>query len=239
MFREAKIIGATVVGAVRRLEAIRAAEPFAVVVEEACEVMEPTLVAVLAVGSLRKLELIGDHRQLPAFVQNCWFNLEGTHPSIKTSLFERLICPPAQSAASTGGRSVRSHRDRGADPSDGQAALVPYTILDEQRRMCAAIADLTRHDYADVVSISDHPHTATQRVGDRLPDSAVVLRRHLAMHRQLWAGAQTQLGIQAVPGLQTSIFFWDVAGNREGRPVAGLSACNYVEAAHVTALAQV
>jgi len=31
--------------------------------------------------------LIGDHRQLPAFVQQCWFNFETTLPSIKTSLF--------------------------------------------------------------------------------------------------------------------------------------------------------
>ena len=90
-FRSARIVGATVVGASRRLEAIRAAEPFAVVVEEACEVIEPTLMSVLAVNTLRKLELIGDHRQLPAFVQQCWYNFETTMPSIKTSLFERLI----------------------------------------------------------------------------------------------------------------------------------------------------
>ena len=56
------------------------------VVEEACEVMEPMLMAVLSVRSLRKLELVGDHRQLPAFVQNCWFSLEVTHPTIKISL---------------------------------------------------------------------------------------------------------------------------------------------------------
>ena len=61
------------------------------VVEEACEVMEPMLMAVLSVRSLRKLELVGDHRQLPAFVQNTWFNLESTHPTIKVSLFERLV----------------------------------------------------------------------------------------------------------------------------------------------------
>jgi hypothetical protein len=90
-FRQARIVGATVVGASRRLEALRAAEPFAVVVEEACEVIEPTLMSVLAVNSLRKLELIGDHRQLPAFIQQCWYNFETTLPSLKTSLFERLI----------------------------------------------------------------------------------------------------------------------------------------------------
>merc|ERR1711939_791551 len=90
-FKQALIVGATVVGASRRLEAIRAAEPFAIVVEEACEVMEPSLMSVLAVKSLHKVELIGDHRQLPAFVQQCWYNLELTHPTIKTSLFERLV----------------------------------------------------------------------------------------------------------------------------------------------------
>lgn len=90
-FRNARIVGATVVGASRRLEAIRAAGPFAVVVEEACEVIEPTLMSVLACNTLRKLELIGDHRQLPAFVQSCWFSFETTMPSIKTSLFERLV----------------------------------------------------------------------------------------------------------------------------------------------------
>lgn len=90
-FRNARIVGSTVVGASRRLEAMRAAGPFAVVVEEACEVIEPTLMSVLACNTLRKLELIGDHRQLPAFVQQCWFSFETTMPSIKTSLFERLV----------------------------------------------------------------------------------------------------------------------------------------------------
>ncbi len=90
-FRNARIVGATVVGASRRLEALRAAGPFGVVVEEACEVIEPTLMSVLACNTLRKLELIGDHRQLPAFVQQCWFSFETTMPSIKTSLFERLV----------------------------------------------------------------------------------------------------------------------------------------------------
>jgi len=89
--KHAKIVGATVVGASRRLEALRAAGPFGVVVEEACEVIEPTLMSVLACNTLRKLELIGDHRQLPAFVQQCWFSFETTMPSIKTSLFERLV----------------------------------------------------------------------------------------------------------------------------------------------------
>ena len=35
------------------------------------------------IPSLCKLELVGDHRQLPAFVQQCWFNLEKTIATLK------------------------------------------------------------------------------------------------------------------------------------------------------------
>lgn len=90
LFDNARIIGATVVGATRRLRALRAAEPFAAVVEEGCEVMEPNLLAVLAQRSIRKLELVGDHHQLPAFIPSSWFGLTTTIASIKVSLFERL-----------------------------------------------------------------------------------------------------------------------------------------------------
>ena len=72
--------------------------------------------------SLRKLELVGDHRQLPAFVQNCWFNLEVSQPSIKTSLFERLI------SGRLGHIGRKRNEAMGAHP-------VPSTVLDEQRRM--------------------------------------------------------------------------------------------------------
>jgi len=40
--------------------------------------------------------------------------------------------------------------------------VLPYTILDEQRRMRTSIADLTRPDYSDVVQILDHASTAQQ-----------------------------------------------------------------------------
>lgn len=157
-FKLARCVGATVVGATRRLEAIRASEPFAMIVEEACEVLEPTLLAVLAVRSLQFVELIGDHRQLPAFVQQCWFPLETTHPSIKTSLFERLVEASPDAAA-------------------------PRSILDEQRRMRPAIADLTRSHYRDVVEIVDHECTGTQRIGDRV---CKVNSSTFQVERQLW-----------------------------------------------------
>ncbi len=39
-----------------------------------------------------------------------------------------------------------------------------------------------------------------------------------------------------VPGLRSNIFFWDLAGHKESRPEKGLSACNKMEAASVSAL---
>jgi len=202
-FKKARIIGATVVGAARRLEALRAAEPFAVVVEEACEVMEPTLMAVLSVPSLCKLELVGDHRQLPAFVQQCWFNLETTIPSLKVSLFERLV---------TGGQA--------------EEGVVTCTVLDEQRRMRPAIAALTSGHYADLVDIKCHSWTRTQRVGDKVIAKVPKSRGSaLRAERELWH-AKGML----VPGIVAQQFFWNLVGNRQGKPMAGLSACNYVEA---------
>ncbi|KAK3285890.1 hypothetical protein CYMTET_6522 [Cymbomonas tetramitiformis] len=234
-FKQARVIGATVVGAARRLEAIRAAEPFAMVVEEACEVMEPTLMAVLAVRSLRKLELVGDHHQLPAFVQNCWFNLEATHPSIKVSLFERLV--GAADHAHRGARGLpRGGRRRTSDTDDGYAdgiSATPCTILDEQRRMRPAVAELTRGCYATRVAIRDHPCTRTRLLGDAVLKANAQQRGTGECERQLWSHQGAQ-----VPGVVPQEFFWDLANNMEGRPVAGLSACNYVEAAAVAALVQ-
>jgi hypothetical protein len=43
---------------------------------------------------------------------------------------------------------------------------MPCTILDEQRRMRSSIADITRPDYTDIITITDHKHTAVQRIGD-------------------------------------------------------------------------
>ncbi len=217
LFRKARIIGSTVVGASRRLEALRSAEPFAVVIEEACEVIEPTLISVLAVNTLRKLEMIGDHRQLPAFVQQCWFNFETTIPSIKTSLFERLI---------TG--QVKSNSKR-----LNAGALLPHTILNEQRRMRSSIADITRPDYNDLVEILDHEHTSIQCIGDaiirNLPNDVQVKR--LKEHRKTWPDNG-----RLVPGLSQNIFFWDLLNNSESRPIAGLSACNQNEAEAVSSL---
>jgi superfamily I DNA and/or RNA helicase len=216
-FRSARIVGSTVVGASRRLEALRSAGPFAVVIEEACEVIEPTLMSVLAVNTLRKLEMIGDHRQLPAFVQQCWFNFETTIPSIKTSLFERLISG-----------TVKSYNKK-----NNAAAILPHTVLDEQRRMRSSIADITRPDYNDLVQILDHKHTKVQCIGDVVIRSCVDKDqiKNTKTHRHTWISKG-----RSVPGLYENIYFWDLLNNSESRPIAGLSACNQGEAEAVASL---
>jgi superfamily I DNA and/or RNA helicase len=216
-FRSARIVGSTVVGASRRLEALRSAGPFAVVIEEACEVIEPTLMSVLAVNTLRKLEMIGDHRQLPAFVQQCWFNFETTIPSIKTSLFERLISG-----------TVKSYNKK-----NNAAAILPHTVLDEQRRMRSSIADITRPDYNDLVQILDHKHTKVQCIGDVVIRSCVDKDqiKNTKTHRHTWISKG-----RSVPGLYENIYFWDLLNNSESRPIAGLSACNQDEAEAVASL---
>ena len=223
-FRNARIVGSTVVGASRRLDALRSAGPFAVVIEEACEVIEPTLMSVLAVNTLRKLEMIGDHRQLPAFVQQCWFNFETTIPSIKTSLFERLISGSVKSA---------HNRNSYNNAANASAAILPHTVLDEQRRMRSTIADITRPDYTDLVQILDHKHTKRQCIGDVVVRSCVDKKQvtNTTIHRRLWTGKG-----RSVPGLAENIYFWDLLNNSESRPVAGLSACNQGEAEAVASL---
>ena len=62
---------------------------------------------------------------------------------------------------------------------------VPWTVLDEQRRMRPAIADLTRGDYKDLVSIQDHPITVSRRLGDMTG-----LNKVLAAERPLWPGME-------------------------------------------------
>lgn len=215
-FKNARVVGATIVGATRRLHAIRASEPFAMIVEEACEVMEPTLLSMLSVPSLQKLELIGDHRQLPAFVQPCWFSIQNTHPSIKVSLFERLV----------------------------EGGSVPYSLLDVQRRMRPEIADLTRCEYKDRVEIIDHVCTVEQRIADhevsvdrRYAGSWINMSSRrtakIVAQRALWKNNG-----MSVPGTSKQVYFWNIDGSKEGRASVGLSRCNETEAKAVVGLVQ-
>ena len=118
--------------------------------------MEPTLVAVLAVESVKKLELVGDHRQLPAFISQCWYNLELSMPSIKTSLFERIIM-------------TENHKGHPRQRKDNICS-----ILDVQRRMRTSISNLTKSEYADIVAINDHNCTQIQKIGDKISNKSSI-----------------------------------------------------------------
>ena len=213
----------------RRLAAIQACEPFAIVVEEACEVLEPTLDSTLVFKSLQKLELIGDHRQLPAFVQKYWFNFEMNMSWLKTSLFERLVT----------------------------VNKISHTILDEQRRMCPSVADITRNAYRDMVLIRDHQVTRDQKIGDKFKQSITEAKtlKQFEVQRSFWHS----IGYE-VPGTsknftlmnlifvktviklfsiikESNIFFWDIRDSHESKSSEyGASVCNPIEAKPVVAL---
>ena len=143
VYENKTVIGGTMVGCISRLESIRKTKPFAVVVEEASEVLEPLLFSCLSESTL-KLEMIGDHRQLqPSVMSRFEFELCN---KVNVSMFQRLIEAPP-----------------GADVSS--------TVLSIQRRMRKNICDLTRAFYADVTEIEDHGTCGTQKIGDRLPQA--------------------------------------------------------------------
>jgi hypothetical protein len=131
------VIGGTITGCVSRLEAIRTTNPFAILVEEASEVMEPLLISCFS-SSTRKLEMIGDHMQLQPSVMGK-IDFERVN-KINISMFERLISAP-----------------RGNE--------VPSSVLSIQRRMRKNICDLTRNFYDDITVIEDHEVCGTKVIG--------------------------------------------------------------------------
>lgn len=134
VFEDKTVIGGTIVGCITRLEAIRATRPFAIIVEEASEVLEPLLFACLCQSTV-KLQLIGDHLQLrPSLMDKFDFMRIN---KVNCSLFERLICAPDDH-------------------------LVPSGVLSVQRRMRRDICDLTRDYYTSIVAIEDHPICSTK-----------------------------------------------------------------------------
>ncbi|KAJ3247215.1 hypothetical protein HDU77_008656 [Chytriomyces hyalinus] len=132
------VIGGTIVGCISRLEPIRNTNPFAVLVEEASEVMEPLLFACLGTSTI-KLEMVGDHLQLqPSMMSK--FEFEQIN-KMNTSLFERLIRAP-------------------------EGFKVPSSVLSIQRRMRPNIADLTRNFYNDITAITDHKRCLSRKIGE-------------------------------------------------------------------------
>ncbi|KAI9318848.1 hypothetical protein DFJ73DRAFT_769718 [Zopfochytrium polystomum] len=143
-----EVLGGTIVSCIGRLEVIRALNPFAVLVEEASEVLEPLLFSCLS-KSTCKFEQIGDHLQLaPSLMSK--FDFERIN-KINVSMFERLICAPGSNT-------------------------VPYSVLSIQRRMRKSICDLTRGFYENITVIEDHEICHTKRIGDKLPKSVPTSR---------------------------------------------------------------
>ena len=98
VYENKSVIGGTMVGCISRLDAIRKTKPFAVVVEEASEVLEPLLFSCLS-ESTKKLEMIGDHRQLqPSVMSRFEFELCN---QVNISMFQRLIEAPLGHAVSS------------------------------------------------------------------------------------------------------------------------------------------
>ncbi|RMX65665.1 hypothetical protein KXD40_008073 [Peronospora effusa] len=134
------VIGGTITGCVSRLEAIRTTNPFAILVEEASEVMEPLLVSCFS-SSTRKLEMIGDHMQLQPSVMGR-IDFERVN-KINISMFERLISAPQENE-------------------------VPSSVLSIQRRMRKNICDLTRNYYKEITTIEDHEICGTKVIGSKV-----------------------------------------------------------------------
>lgn len=147
MYEDKSIIGGTMVGCITRLDAIRATKPFAIVVEEASEVLEPLLFSCLTESTI-KLEMIGDHRQLQPSVMSR-YDFEVLN-KINISMFQRLIEAP-------------------------QGHKIPSTVLSVQRRMRKNICDLTRQYYDDVVIIEDHEYCGTKTITDKAIKSSGTL----------------------------------------------------------------
>ena len=73
VYEQKTVIGGTIVGCIGRLESIRKTKPFAILVEEASEVLEPLLFACLG-EETKKFEMIGDHLQLkPSIMSKIMF----------------------------------------------------------------------------------------------------------------------------------------------------------------------
>ena len=126
--------------------------------------------------------------------------------------------------------------------------------------MRGLLGNVIRGEYADIVSIVDHKDTTTQCLGDKLlrkkdlnlnqpklsgppgrgarvqPLTFREQTHSLTRHRPLWQQDHRGLRGRAVPGSQSCLYFWNLPHNREGRPVAGLSSCNLVEATAVVQL---
>ncbi|CAK9039188.1 NFX1-type zinc finger-containing protein 1 [Durusdinium trenchii] len=187
VYEDKSIIGGTIVGCISRLEAIRSTRPFAVVVEEASEVLEPLLFSCFC-DSTVKLEMIGDHLQLqPSIMQK--FAFERVN-NVNISMFERLITAP----------------------NDHKA---PSSVLSVQRRMRKDVCDLTREYYAEITSIEDHETCWTKKIPGSIASGSFYKGREVpgvASHIYLWthSGSQgkAEVGLSKINRQEADMAVW-------------------------------
>ncbi|KAL7746976.1 hypothetical protein RI367_007688 [Sorochytrium milnesiophthora] len=134
--RNKKVIGMTTTGAAKQCKALQALQPKIILCEEAGEVLEAHILALLG-SYVQQLVLIGDHQQLRPKVDA--YELSAAHSShyrLDISLFERLIVP----------ESAR------------QCHVLPHVTLTQQRRMRPVISQFVRQSgvYKD---LTDGPNT--------------------------------------------------------------------------------
>ncbi|EIN07312.1 P-loop containing nucleoside triphosphate hydrolase protein [Punctularia strigosozonata HHB-11173 SS5] len=127
-----RIIGCTTTAAAKYREAIKAAAPTVLLVEEAGEILESHIITALG-SKTQKLVLIGDHKQLRPKVNNYKLTVEkGEGYDLNRSLFERLVIKG-----------------------------LPHETLQRQHRMRPEISALVRHltyaDLSDAPSTLKHP----------------------------------------------------------------------------------
>ena len=82
------IISSTVLGVLLNMDAIAAAQPKVLVLEESGEIPEAALIAILRMPSLQRCVMIGDHQQLRP--SNNSHDLR-VHKKLDISCFERLV----------------------------------------------------------------------------------------------------------------------------------------------------
>lgn len=86
--RSVPVIGATMMGALLHMEAISAAEPAALLLEEAGEIPEASVISLLRMPSLKRCVMVGDHKQLRPSVHSHQLRV---HKKLDISCFERLV----------------------------------------------------------------------------------------------------------------------------------------------------
>ncbi|GAO16373.1 hypothetical protein UVI_02049720 [Ustilaginoidea virens] len=132
VFRSKRVIGCTTTAAAMYQSILASAEPDLVLVEEAGEILEAHIVTALG-PSVKKLVLIGDHKQLRPKVNSYDLTVEkGDGYNLNVSLFERLI-------------------------QQGHA----YTTLREQHRSHPDISHFTRRLAYE--HLQDHPKTSERQ----------------------------------------------------------------------------